>query len=148
MNPHISHLLCLNDFKWHKMTKSYLDAKLGKKNKFSLEKEVLQMCPRLLTHQLPRCLGKWFGSRKPELSSLKSSTPTWNFWAYWFYTLSRNNLVELNSQKLFYAGVSWMKLRSLLRDCVQKQSRSSTGWCWWFPHESMASVKTEFLMPL
>lgn len=57
MNPHISHLLSLSDFKWHKMTKSYLDAKLGKENKFSSEKEVLQMCLRLLTHRLSPCLG-------------------------------------------------------------------------------------------
>jgi len=32
------------------MTKSDFDAKLGKENKLSSAKEVLQMCPRLVTH--------------------------------------------------------------------------------------------------
>lgn len=57
MNAHISPLLSLSDFKWHKMTESDFDAKLGKENKFSLAKEVLQMFLRLLTHWLQWCLG-------------------------------------------------------------------------------------------
>lgn len=85
MNPHISHLLSLSDFKWHKMTKSY--------------KEVLQMCLRLLTHWLPRCLGSdWaHDGQNCHLLSLSHLPDTSGPNGFTLY--QENKLVELNSQK-------------------------------------------------